>query len=175
MLRSACIGFCRNNEKQELGVAINNYLKKRISEDELLSVCKNIRISNWKVQKKHNIDIIPSNDFSMYDNVLDMTCLVGNIQRRFYWEGGRVPLHIYFTMAHGQQKDKFDIFPLEMQNWLNTNYLYFVPEFVDPIDFEYSSNKPIVEYIEAKALNKKQIYNHLIYWMKFCLSIMNYS
>ena len=153
MLRSACIGFCRNNEKQELGVAINNYLKKRISEDELLSVCKNIRISNWKVQKKHNIDIIPSNDFSMYDNVLDMTCLVGNIQRRFYWEGGRVPLHIYFTMAHGQQKDKFDIFPLEMQNWLNTNYLYFVPEFVDPIDFEYSSNKPIVEYIEAKALN----------------------
>ena len=152
MLRSACIGFCRNNEQQELGFAINNYLKKKISEDELLSVCKNIRISNWKVQKKHNIDIIPSNDFSMYDHVLDMTCLVGNIQRRFYWEGGRVPLHIYFTMAHGQQKEKFDIFPLEMQNWLNTNYLYFVPEFVDPIDFEYSSNKPIVEYIEAKSL-----------------------
>lgn len=152
MLRTACIGFCRNNEKQELGVAINNYLKKKISEDELLSICRNIRISNWKVQKKHNIDIIPSNDFSMYDHVLDMTCLVGNIQRRFYWEGGRVPLHIYFTMAHGQQKDKFDIFPLEMQNWLNTNYLYFVPEFVDPIDFEYSSNKPIVEYIEAKGL-----------------------
>ena len=152
MLRTACIGFCRNNEKQELGVAINNYLKKKISEDELLSICRNIRISNWKVQKKHNIDIIPSNDFSMYDNVLDMTCLVGNIQRRFYWEGGRVPLHIYFTMAHGQQKDKFDIFPLEMQNWLNTNYLYFVPEFVEPIDFEYSSNKPIVEYIEAKSL-----------------------
>lgn len=152
MLRSACIGFCRNNEKQELGVAINNYLKKRIDEDELLTVCKNIRISNWKLQKKNNIDIIPSNDFSMYDNMLDMTCLVGNIQRRFYWEGGRVPLHIYFTMAHGQQKDKFDIFPLEMQNWLNTNYLYFVPEFVEPIDFEYSSNKPIVEYIEAKSL-----------------------
>ena len=88
----------------------------------------------------------------MYDHVLDTTCLLGNIQRRFYWEGGRVPMNIYFSMVQGQQHDKFDVLPLELQNWLNTNYLYYVPEFVDPIDFAYSDNKPIIEYLEAKMI-----------------------
>ena len=151
MLRSSCIGFCRNNEKQELGSIVKSYLDKEIGENELRKKCNNIRLNNWKLQKKYDIDFIQSNDFSMYDSVLDTTCLVGNIQRRFYWEGGSVPLSVYFTMVLGQQKDKFDIFPLEIQNWLNTNYLYFVPEFVDPIEFAYSDNKPIVEYLEAKS------------------------
>ena len=141
MLKSACIGFCRNNEKQELGTSITEFLEKKIDEVALLNICKKIRLDNWNTQIAKDIDIIPSNDFSMYDHILDTTCLVGNIQRRFYWEGGKIPLSIYFTMALGQQKDKFDIIPLEMQNWLNTNYPYFVPEFVDAIEFSYSDNR----------------------------------
>lgn len=152
MVKSACLGFCRNNKTYDLIPAINNYLEGSIEETEFQNICKNIRKENWFIQKQCGIDIIPSNDFTIYDRILDATCLVGNIQRRFFWEGGKVPLHIYFTMAHGQQKDKFDVFPLELQNWLNTNYLYFVPEFVYPIEFEYSDNKPILEYLEAKML-----------------------
>ena len=150
MLKTACLGFCRNNKTYDLIPAVSKYLNKEIGEQELLSICKNIRIENWNTQKKIGIDIIPSNDFTMYDRILDATCLVGNIQRRFFWEGGKIPLEIYFTMAHGQQKDKFDVLPLELQNWLNTNYLYFVPEFGYPIEFAYSINKAVVEYIEAK-------------------------
>ncbi len=152
MLRTSCIGFCRNNKSHDLVNAVSDYLAKEIDDSELLGICKKIRFDNWKVQKEHGIDIIPSNDFSMYDHVLDTTCLLGNIQRRFYWEGGRVPMNIYFSMVQGQQHDKFDVLPLELQNWLNTNYLYYVPEFVDPIDFAYSDNKPIIEYLEAKMI-----------------------
>ena len=118
MLRTSCIGFCRNNKSHDLVNAVSDYLAKEITDSELMGICKKIRFDNWKVQKEHGIDIIPSNDFSMYDHVLDTTCLLGNIQRRFYWEGGRVPMNIYFSMVQGQQHDKFDVLPLELQNWL---------------------------------------------------------
>lgn len=150
MVRSACIGFCRSSNNKKLSEYINGYLAGKIDERELKTYCQKVRLENIEVQKNIGIDIIPCNDFSMYDHMLDATCLVGNIQRRYYWEGGIIPLEIYFLLANGMQKDKFDVVPLKLQNWLNTNYLYHVPEFVQPIDFTYSDNKPIVEYLEAK-------------------------
>ena len=152
MVRSACIGFCRSSDNKKLGETINAYIAKKISEQELRQYCKNVRLENIKTQQQIGTDIITSNDFAMYDHMLDATCLVGNIQRRYYWEGGKIPLDIYFSLAFGAQKDKFDVAPLKLQNWLNTNYLYHVPEFVSPIEFAYSDNKPIVEYLEAKSI-----------------------
>ena len=155
MLRTACIGFCRSKNNTELSNKVNEFLTGKIEEEELISYCNNVKIDNWKTQKKSGIDIIPCNDFSMYDLMLDATCLLGNIQRRYYWEGGKIPMSIYLSMIYGQQKDKFDVLPFELQNWLDSNYLNLVPEFIDPIDFAYSDNRMIMEYLMAKNIGIK--------------------
>lgn len=48
---------------------------------------------------------IPSNDFSLYDHVLDTAAMVGAVPARYGWTGGEVPLDIYFAMARGTQGD----------------------------------------------------------------------
>ncbi|MEN9782489.1 MAG: hypothetical protein RL208_639 [Pseudomonadota bacterium] len=150
MVKISSIGFNRSGSNNDVANAVRKFCSKEIEEQQLLSICKEVRQSNWKKQIENDLDIVSSNDFSMLDHVLDMSCLVGNIQRRYYWEGGKIPLEIYFSMARGQQKDKFDVLPLEVEHFFNTNYLYYVPEFQDPIEFIYSDNKPILEYLEAK-------------------------
>ena len=145
MINSATIGFHRIGPNAEIPLAVKKYLSKNINAEELLNVVANIRKQTWEIQKNNYINIIPSNDISLYDNMLDMTCLLGNIPKRYYWEGGKVPLEIYFTMTRGQQKDKFDVLPLELQYYFDTDYMYFVPEFEDPIDFASSDNKSILE------------------------------
>lgn len=152
MIKSSCIGFCRSKDNKKLGETIDNYLSGKISEFELKQYCKKVRLENIQTQKEHKIDYITSNDFAMYDHMIDATCLVGNIQKRYYWEGGKIPLEIYFSLVKGMQKDKFNVTPLELQNYLNTNYLYYVPELTDPIEFSYSDNKPIVEYLDAMSI-----------------------
>ena len=42
-----------------------------MSQDELLAEGKRLRLEHWKIQKDAGIDVIPSNDFSYYDHVLD--------------------------------------------------------------------------------------------------------
>ena len=42
-----------------------------------------IRRDNWLLQKAAGMDHIPSNDFSLYDHVLDAAVMVGAIPERF--------------------------------------------------------------------------------------------
>ena len=74
------------------------------------------------------IDLIPSNDFSYYDQVLDAIALVGAVPERYGWSGGQVDLDTYFAMARGRQTDDVDVTAMEMTKWFNTNYHYIVPE-----------------------------------------------
>ena len=152
MVQSACIGFCRSSDNAKLSDTVQNFLSGDINELEFRNYCKKVRLENIQVQKQHGIDLIPSNDFSFFDNLLDATCLVGNIPKRFYWEGGKMPLDKYFILSRGVQKDKFDALPFDRQKWLNTNYFCYCYELSDLSDFIYSDNKPIMEYLEAKSV-----------------------
>ena len=152
MLRSACIGFCRSSDNKKLGTLVENYLDGQLDEQTFIEECTKIKVNNWKTQKQQGIDIIPSNDFTIYDNMLDATCLFGNIPRKYYWEGGKVPLDIYLTLARGKQQNKFDVSPLEIRQWLNTSYLYHRSEYNDNIELTYADNKSVVEYLEAKKV-----------------------
>lgn len=154
MISSASLGFCRSGASGSVQRLVKKYLAKELQEPDLIAGVSKIRRENWLLQRDSGIDIIPCNDLSLQDHVLDMTCLLGNIQRRYYWEGGKVPMEIYFAMAHGQQKEKFDVLPLELEYWFDKPYMFFVPEFQDPIDFAYSDNKPILEYLDAKSALK---------------------
>lgn len=42
----------------------------KISQEELLAEAKRLRLAHWKIQKDAGVDIIPSNDFALYDQVL---------------------------------------------------------------------------------------------------------
>ena len=136
MVKSATLGMPRIGSKCEVSNAVHNFIQKQINQNELQAIGKKVREDNLKIQKDLDIDIIPSNDFTFFDHVLDTTVLLGNIPRKYYWEGGAVSLDIYFTMITGQQREKFDVTPMNIARWFNTNYLYVVPEFSDP---EFSS------------------------------------
>ena len=153
MVKSACLGMPHIGLNGEICDAITDLIRTNFKTKNNLDVlCANVRRANWQTQIDIGIDNIPSNDFSIYDNVLDTTMLVGNIPKRYYWEGGLVPPEIYFSMIRGQQKDKFDVHGMQTNSWFNTSFSYIVPEISQPMSFAYSDNKPISHFLEAKKI-----------------------
>ena len=150
-MKTSVIGFPRIGKNRELKFASEKYFKKEISEAELLSVAREIRKGNWLSQKNANVSFISSNDFSFYDNVLDTAVLLNVIPKR-YRELGLSGIDTYFAMARGYQGDKGNVKALAMKKWFNTNYHYIVPEIDDDTEISLSGNKPVDEYLEAKAL-----------------------
>ena len=56
---------------RELKKATESYWAGKSSVESLLDTGKALRAAHWKIQKDAGVDIIPSNDFSYYDQVLD--------------------------------------------------------------------------------------------------------
>ena len=125
------LGYPRIGAKRELKKACEQYWSGKIDISALLQEGKRIREENWKLQKQTGIDLIPVNDFSFYDQVLDMTQTVGAIPKRYsdVFLEEENPLDLYFAMARGYQHNGFDITAMEMTKWFDTNYHYIVPEF----------------------------------------------
>jgi 5-methyltetrahydropteroyltriglutamate--homocysteine methyltransferase len=138
-------GFPRIGPNRELKFATEGYWRGETSADELSATAKTIRVENWKLMQDAGIDLIPSNDFSFYDQVLDTIALVGAVPQRYGWGGDRVDLDTYFAMARGRQ----DATAMEMTKWFNTNYHYLVPELGPDTSFSLSSTKPFDEHAEA--------------------------
>ena len=150
MALSNLLGYPRIGPNRELKKATESYWAGKISQKELLEIGSKIRIENWKLQKSLGIDLIPSNDFSFYDHMLDTICLVGAIPKR-YVTSGPSDLQTYFAMARGKQIQEHDVIAMEMTKWFDTNYHYIVPEFTKDQTFKLSSTKPFDEFNEAKS------------------------
>lgn len=156
------LGYPRIGANRELKKASESFWAGKIGEKELIEAGRSIRAANWKFQKEAGIDLIPSNDFSFYDHVLDMAVAVGAIPARFKCLQNFLnndEMEFYFSLARGYQKEGFDITPMEMTKWFDTNYHYIVPEFTKKQRFELSSRKFINEFIEAKesGINAKTV------------------
>ncbi|HSD06909.1 5-methyltetrahydropteroyltriglutamate--homocysteine S-methyltransferase [Flavobacterium sp.] len=147
------LGYPRIGSNRELKKANELYWAGKITAEELLTTGSAIRKQNWQLQAENGIDLIPSNDFSFYDQVLDLTLTLGAIPER-YQEFSRTnnSLDLYFAMARGTQKNAQDLVAMEMTKWFDTNYHYIVPEFTKNQKFELFSTKVIAEFIEAKNL-----------------------
>ncbi len=146
-------GFPRVGKDRELKFAEEKYFRGEISEDILQKQARELRLSHWQEQKKAGIDLIPSNDFSFYDQLLDTAVLFNIIPER-YKTLDLSDLERYFAMARGYQGSKGDVKALAMKKWFNTNYHYMVPEIDDDTFIELknpSEAKPLQEYREAKA------------------------
>src|ERR687892_2419892 len=150
MALSNVSGFPRIGRNRELKFATENYWRGETTADELAATAKAIRVENWKLMADAGIDLIPSNDFSYYDQVLDTIALVGAVPERYGWGGGQVDLDTYFAMARGRQTDDVDVTAMEMTKWFDTNYHYIVPELGPETRFSLSSSKPFDEHAEAE-------------------------
>ncbi len=149
MALSNIAGFPRIGPERELKFATEGYWRGEVSRDELLEAAKRIRLDNWRFMQSAGIDLIPSNDFSLYDQVLDTIALVGAVPDRYGHGRGPVDLDTYFAMARGRQESGVDVTAMEMTKWFDTNYHYIVPELGPDTSFSLSSTKPFDEHAEA--------------------------
>ncbi len=149
MALSTVLGFPRIGAQRELKFALENFWKSDIKEADLLRTAENIRLTHWQKQVAAGIDLLPSNDFSFYDQTLDTSCLLGVVPKR-YGTAKQVDLKTYFAMARGLQDKKTDVEASEMTKWFDTNYHYIVPEFAKNQKFRISTTKIFDEFQEAK-------------------------
>ncbi|NDV17361.1 5-methyltetrahydropteroyltriglutamate--homocysteine S-methyltransferase [Muricauda sp. TY007] len=153
-MKTSNLGYPRIGAHRELKKACEKYWSGKITLEDLLQTGKSIREENWKLQQQKGIDLIPSNDFSFYDQVLDTSLMVGAIPERYKNAQNTkgTLLDLYFAMARGVQKDGVDVIAMEMTKWFDTNYHYIVPEFTKDQEFELLSSKIVDEFNEAKAM-----------------------
>ncbi|SFE40992.1 5-methyltetrahydropteroyltriglutamate--homocysteine S-methyltransferase [Thermoflexibacter ruber] len=147
------LGYPRIGSQRELKKACEAYWTGKILLNELLETAKKIRTQNWQTQQTAGIELIPVNDFSFYDQVLDMSLLLGNIPDRYQpLRSTQSNLDLYFAMARGYQRDGYDLTAMEMTKWFDTNYHYIVPEFKKNQTFQVFGTKVFEEFAEAKNL-----------------------
>jgi 5-methyltetrahydropteroyltriglutamate--homocysteine methyltransferase len=144
----ASLGFPRIGPRRELKKYLEDYWAGKIGEERLQADASALRIANWAMQKGLGVTDLPSNDFSLYDHVLDATAMLGAVPPSYGWAGGNVTLDVYFAMARGSASTQ----AMEMTKWFDTNYHYIVPSFVKDQRFSFASNKIVDDYIEGRDL-----------------------
>ena len=145
-------GFPRIGGDRELKKAIEGYWKGKHGLDQVRATAKELRERHWRLQAEAGIDLIPSNDFSYYDQVLDTAILLNVIPQRYDRLAFENPEDTLFAMARGYQGPKGDVTALPMKKWFTTNYHYLVPEIDSATDIHLNGTKPFDEFEEAKAL-----------------------
>lgn len=158
------LGFPRIGPRRELKVLLERYWSGKSDTEVVLEDAAQLRKANWVRQHAMGVTHLPSNDFSLYDHILDTSVMVGAIPPVYGWKGGEVPLETYFAMARGTRgidsQRKRDghrtttqgLPALEMTKWFDTNYHYVVPEFSRGQQFSLVSTKPVDDFVEAKNL-----------------------
>jgi 5-methyltetrahydropteroyltriglutamate--homocysteine methyltransferase len=148
------LGYPRIGNQRQLKKACEQYWAGKIELAELNEVARQLKEENWQTQLAAGIDLIPCNDFSLYDQVLDTSLLLGVIPQRYSpvlsAVKGNTETDLYFAMARGYQKDGLDITAMEMTKWLDTNYHYIVPEFTADQEFKIFNENIFSEYNSAK-------------------------
>jgi 5-methyltetrahydropteroyltriglutamate--homocysteine methyltransferase len=146
------LGFPRIGAKRELKRALERHWSGEDDIATLQASAAALRARHWKLQIEAGVDVPPSNDFSLYDQVLDTAFLFDALPARYRALAEHEPLAAYFAMARGLQRDGIDLHALEMTKWFDTNYHYLVPELQAGQAFALRGDKPLAEFREAKAL-----------------------
>ncbi|MCX8478092.1 MAG: 5-methyltetrahydropteroyltriglutamate--homocysteine S-methyltransferase [Sphingomonas sp.] len=154
----ATLGFPRIGPRRELKHALEAYWAGKTSQAELLEAASGLRTAAWARQKALGADWLPSNDFSLYDHVLDTSMMLGAIPSRYGSADGTADLDTYFAMArgttgegHGDGCGHASLTACEMTKWFDTNYHYLVPELAAGQKLALNRLKVVDEYREAKA------------------------
>ena len=141
------LGHPRMDRRRELKKAIEGYWAGRVNAGELAATAAGVRRDSWKTLADAGVDTLPSNTFSLYDQVLDAAVAVDAIPSR-HRDLGLDALGTYFAMAHGTPS----VTPLELTKWFDTNYHHLVPELGPDTVFRAVPDKALAEYREAREL-----------------------
>ncbi len=144
-------GFPRIGADRELKKIIECYWKQDASLDDVRDVAQSLRAKHWRLQAEAGIDLIPSNDFSYYDQMLDTAILLGAVPERYRKLNFEHAEDTLFAIARGYQGERGDVTALPMKKWFTTNYHYIVPEVENPQDLRLAGTKPFDEFLEARA------------------------
>jgi len=149
MAKTHNLGFPRIGTKRELKFGLESFWKGERSEEQLSALATSIRQQNWESQS--TLDYVPVGDFSLYDQVLDMSFMLGNIPARVENLPGR-ELDKYFRVARGRSADDSEcnfVHAGEMTKWFDTNYHYIVPEFEASTRFSLQASRLLEQINEA--------------------------
>ncbi|GLX99090.1 hypothetical protein [Herbidospora sp. NBRC 101105] len=114
-MKTTILGYPRIGARRELKFATENHWAGVIDAAELETTAARLRREVWTELRDAGLDTIPSNTFSLYDQVLDTTVMIDAVPARYRALTG---LDRYFAMARGTA----DLPPLEMTKWFDTNY-----------------------------------------------------
>ncbi len=146
MTTSTLYGYPRQGPNRELKKLLEQHWAGALPAADLQAAAARLRAQRLFEMRAAGIDEICSNDFSLYDHVLDTAWMLGAIPPRHLHAD---PLTSYFAMARGTA----DAAPLEMTKWFDTNYHYLVPELGPETQFHADAGKPVGEFREAAELN----------------------
>jgi 5-methyltetrahydropteroyltriglutamate--homocysteine methyltransferase len=144
-VKTSVVGFPRIGEQRELKKSLEAYWSKKTEFCDVEKMAKELRARHWEYQKDAGIDLIAVNDFSLYDNMLDMIQTLGAIPKRFRDLDDKT--YQYFSMARGNDATT----AMEMTKWFNTNYHYIVPELALSDEYKLDISSIKSQYDEAKA------------------------
>ncbi|WP_457622658.1 5-methyltetrahydropteroyltriglutamate--homocysteine S-methyltransferase [Persephonella sp.] len=141
-IKTTAFGFPKIGKNRELKKYVEGYWKGEITKDEMYTGLEKVNEERFEFLKKGDLDLVPSNDFSVYDFILDISTMVDVIPDRF--RNIQDDTDRYFAMARGSE----NAIACEMTKWFDTNYHYIVPELTG--NFRLIKNRPLDSYRWAK-------------------------
>ena len=155
MAKAHLLGYPRVGAKRELKFALESFWRRETSTEDLQKVAESLRANHWQKQQDAGLAFITSNDFSLYDHVLDHTVLFGAEPKRFaklpFGEKTISPENAYFALARGNLEQP----AMEMTKWLDTNYHYIVPELNADTAFSINAHDFLNQVDEAQKVSKQ--------------------
>ncbi|WP_417516621.1 5-methyltetrahydropteroyltriglutamate--homocysteine S-methyltransferase [Marinobacter sp.] len=145
------LGYPRIGPRRELKFALEALWHGTSSEHALQETAVDLRAQNW--QEQAGLSLAPVGDFSLYDQVLDMSATLGNLPGRALAQQGS-PLDEYFRVARGRSPSDSaccSVHAGEMTKWFDTNYHYIVPEFSADTSFSLNADRILEQLAEART------------------------
>ena len=152
-IKAHILGYPRVGAKRELKFALELFWRKETTSEQLQTTAADLRKTHWQRQQDADLAFITSNDFSLYDHVLDHSVLFGAEPKRFaklpFGENSISPENAYFSLARGNLEQP----AMEMTKWLDTNYHYIVPELNADTQFSINAHDFLSQLDEALRLS----------------------
>lgn len=145
------LGYPRIGAHRELKKAVEAYWKGELDRDGLEREGTRLRKTHWQDQVDAGLDLVTVGDFAFYDQVLNVSVMIGAVPPRFGRTGGEVDLDTSFRMARGRAPSGEPAAACEMTKYFDTNYHYLVPELYQGQTFCIASERLFDEVAEARA------------------------
>ena len=147
-------GYPRIGQQRELKKALEQYWSGESKLDELEATGRQLRQTHWQTQQDAGLDLLSVGDFAFYDQVLNLSLMLGVVPKRFHSALEAPDLDLGFYMARGQIAGHESVAACEMTKWFDTNYHYLVPELQPNQRFQLKAERLLGEVEEAKALGQ---------------------